>query len=323
MANFTLTGRWPLLRLVTGAGSKARLSILNYHRVHPEVDPINPGEIDVQIFTWQMELIANNFNVLTVGEAADLLLKGQLPDRALCITFDDGYADNVEIALPILKKFSLRATFFIATGFLDGGRMWNDTVIESVRSFPAGVLDLSGQQLGQYRLDSWQDRHNAYSAIIGKIKHLPQQQRQSLVDWIASMVPEGNESMTLMMRSDQVMELHQNDMEIGGHTATHPILSSIPDEQAVREIAEGKTRLEAITGAPVSVFAYPNGKPGQDYLARHCDMVRQQGFKAAVSTQWGVSSNSTDLYQLRRFTPWDDTPGKFMLRLIKNYYEKP
>ncbi|AKH19708.1 polysaccharide deacetylase family protein [Sedimenticola thiotaurini] len=316
---FSTTRRWPFLQLVTAAGPKAKLSILNYHRVHPVIDPINPGEIDAERFTWQMELVANNFNVLTVGEAADLLAEGKLPDRSLCITFDDGYADNVEVALPILKQFSLRATFFIATGFLDGGRMWNDTVIESVRNFPAGYLDLSDQQLGQYQLDSWQDRHNAYSAIIREIKHLPQEKRQSLVDWVASRVPDGIDSGDLMMRSDQVRELHQSGMEIGGHTVTHPILSTIPDEQANHEIAEGKKQLEAITGGPVTVFAYPNGKPVQDYLPKHTDMVRKQGFKAAVSTEWGVSTTATDPYQLHRFTPWDNTPAKFMLRLIKNY----
>ncbi len=320
MALISATRRWPFVQFITAAGSKAKLSILNYHRVHPVIDPINPGEIDAQRFTWQMELIANNFNVLTVGEAVDRLQKGQLPDRSLCITFDDGYADNVEVALPILEKFSLRATFFIATGFLDGGRMWNDTVIESVRKFPVGDLDLSEQHLGQYRLDSWQDRHNAYSAIIREIKHLPQERRQSLVDWVASKVPGGLGTGELMMRSDQVRELYQHDMEIGGHTVSHPILSTIPDDQAVHEIAEGKKQLEAITGAAVTVFAYPNGKPGQDYQPKHCDMVRKAGFKAAVSTQWGVSDAASDPYQLHRFTPWDDSPTRFMLRLIKNYF---
>ncbi len=321
MAGFTTIGHWPFLQLATSSGKSARLSILNYHRIHPVVDPINPGEIDAARFTWQMALIANNFNVLTVGEAADLLIKRQLPERSLTITFDDGYADNAEIALPILNKFSLKATFFIASGYLDGGRMWNDTVIESVRNFPSGYLDLSENNLGSYSLESWGDRHNAYSAIISKIKHLPQEERQYLVDWVASMVPEQGATQ-LMMRSDQVAELHRNGMEIGGHTVTHPILSSIPDEQAKREIAEGKEQLEQITGSQVRVFAYPNGKPGQDYLPKHRDMVQQQGFTAAVSTQWGVSTPSTDRYQLRRFTPWDDSPAKFMLRLIWNYYQK-
>lgn len=322
MAGFTATRHWPFLQLVTSSRERARLSILNYHRVHPVTDPINPGEIDAERFAWQMELIANNFNVLTVGEASELLMKGQLPERSLTITFDDGYADNAEIALPILNKYSLKATFFIATGYLDGGRMWNDTVIESVRSFPSSTLDLSEKDLGSYSLENWDDRHNAYSAIISKIKHLSQEKRQYLVDWIASMVPGLGGTAHLMMRSDQVAELHKNGMEIGGHTVTHPILSSIPDEQAKREIAEGRARLEEITGSRVKVFAYPNGKPGQDYLPKHCDMVRQQGFTAAVSTQWGVSTPSSDRYQLHRFTPWDDSPAKFMLRLIRNYYQK-
>lgn len=322
MAGNWATMRWPFLGLITGRRRGGRLSILNYHRVHPVTDPINPGEIDAKRFAWQMELVANNFNVFTVGEAADLIAAGELPERSLVITFDDGYVDNVEIALPILNRFSLKATFFIATGFLDGGRMWNDTVIESVRCFPLGQLDLSEKGLGRYRLESWPDRHNAYSAIIKQVKHLPQVERQELVEWIASKAPEEVGQGELMMRSEQVRQLYDNGMEIGGHTVTHPILTAITDQQAEHEIAQGRQHLEAITGDEIKVFAYPNGKPGQDYLPRHRDMVERQGFKAAVSTHWGVSTVETDRFQLRRFTPWDDTPGKFMLRLIRNCYQQ-
>jgi len=322
MTASTATRRWPFLGLVTSRGESARLSILNYHRVHPQIDPINPGEIDVERFTWQMELVANNFNVFTLSEACELLGAGKLPERSLVITFDDGYADNVEIALPILNRYSLKATFFIATGFLDGGRMWNDTVIESFRCFPSGSLDLSEKGLGSYHLDGWSDRHDACSAVIQKIKHLPQPERQELVEWIASRAPEGAGQGELMMRSEQVRQLHDNGMEIGGHTVTHPILKSIADTQAEDEIAKGRERLEEIISDEVKVFAYPNGKLGQDYLSRHRDMVERQGFKAAVSTEWGVSTSATDRFQLRRFTPWDSTPGRFMLRLIRNYYQR-
>ncbi|MCW8921773.1 MAG: polysaccharide deacetylase family protein [Sedimenticola sp.] len=309
---------WPFLKLITSSGSRAKLSILNYHRVHSELDPINPGEVDAEAFNWQMDLISRNFNILKLGEAALLLKQGKLPERSLCVTFDDGYADNVDVALPILQHYSVPTTFFIATGYLDGGMMWNDVVIECIRKIPSDYIDLSEKKLGKYNLNNWDERHAAYSEIVKKIKHLSQSKRQELVEWLSSFVIAA-ELPELMMTSNQVQLLHECGMEIGGHTVSHPILSCIPDEQAEREIADGKRRLEEIIQDSVKVFAYPNGKPGQDYLPKHVNMVERLGFDAAVSTKWGVSTVKTDKNQLRRFTPWDKSPNRFMLRLLRNY----
>ena len=318
MTGYQSIMRWPFLKFITASGSSAKLSILNYHRVHAERDPINPGEVDAETFSWQMKLISRNFTVLNVGEAALLLKQGKLPERSLCVTFDDGYADNVEVALPILQHYSVPTTFFIATGYLDGGMMWNDTVIESVRKTPSDHIDLSERKLGKYNLNNWNERHTAYSEIIKKIKHLPQVERQELVEWLSSFITDA-ELPELMMTCDQVRYLHECGMEIGGHTVSHPILSCISDEQAEQEIADGKKRLEVITQSTINVFAYPNGKPGQDYLPKHINIVERLGFNAAVSTEWGVSTINTDRNQLRRFTPWDKTPSRFMLRLLRNY----
>ncbi len=302
--------------LLLGGGQN--LSILIYHRVHKEQDPICPNEADASTFEWHMELISRYFTVLSLDDAIDLLRTNTLPIGSLCITFDDGYADNAEIALPLLKKYGLTATFFVASGYLNGGRMWNDTVIETIRCMPKGLLDLSDIGLGQYHLFSWQDRSECFQAIIDQIKHYPQDKRQLLTEHIAGRAPKPLPD-NLMMTNDQVSELSQAGMEIGGHTVSHPILATLNSEQAKSEILGGKESLEEITGTPVRLFAYPNGKPERDYLPEHAELVNELGFMAAVSTQWGVSSSRTDLYQLRRFTPWDNTPGRFMLRLIKNY----
>ena len=81
------------------------------------------------MFEAQMRVVAENFVPLPLSEAVDRLMIGELPPRAACVTFDDGYIDNVELALPILQSHGLSATFFVATGYLDGGWMWNDKVI--------------------------------------------------------------------------------------------------------------------------------------------------------------------------------------------------
>ena len=116
----------------------------------------------------------------------------------------------------------------------------------------------------------------------------------------------------------QIKRLHDAGMEIGGHTVNHPILTVLDEAQARAEIVGGKRCLEEITGAPVTLFAYPNGKPGQDYGPRDVKLVRQAGFAAAVSTTPGAASRTSDQFQLPRFTPWDRKPGRFGLRLLAN-----
>jgi len=125
-----------LRTLAAGAvpGDGSRLSILIYHRVLPGPDPLNNWDPTAAEFESQIRALSRFFTPLALGEAVERLRKGTLPAHAACVTFDDGYRDNVDVALPILRRHGVPATFFIATGYLNGGRMWNDTVIESIRS---------------------------------------------------------------------------------------------------------------------------------------------------------------------------------------------
>ncbi|TVO73582.1 polysaccharide deacetylase family protein [Sedimenticola selenatireducens] len=296
-----------------------KLSILIYHRVHEVEDPMCPGEVDSNKFNWQMELVSKIFTVLPLTDAVQLLRENKLPPRSLCITFDDGYADNETVALPILQRHGLTATFFIASGYLDDGRMWNDTIIETIRSITAGKLDLTDHGFGVFRLESMEDRQNCVQSLISKLKHLPQEKRLQKTLQIASLTPKQLPT-DLMMTRSQVKALSDAGMEIGGHTVSHPILLTLNPDSATKEIHNGKIQLEEITGNPVRTFAYPNGKPGVDYRMEDVDIVRKLGFECAVSTQWGVSSNTTDLYQLKRFTPWDNAPLRFLMRLMRNYF---
>jgi peptidoglycan/xylan/chitin deacetylase (PgdA/CDA1 family) len=125
-----------------------------------------------------------------------------------------------------------------------------------------------------------------------------------------------------MMSSEQVRALHSAGMQIGGHTGSHPILASLSANEAADEIARGKTRLEQIIGERVTMFAYPNGKPGEDYLpARDPGLVKEIGFESAVSTAWGAARRGDDLFQLPRFTPWDRSYKVFGLRMVRNLWQ--
>jgi peptidoglycan/xylan/chitin deacetylase (PgdA/CDA1 family) len=277
-----------------------RLSILIYHRVLPRRDPMLPGVPDQRQFARHMAVLRRLFRVLPLSHAVRLLQNDALPARAACITFDDGYADNVEVALPVLRSLGLNACFFIASGYLDGGCMWNDEVIEGVRvaSLPSGT-----------------ERAATAEALLARLKYMPFAERQALARAFAP-----PRQPALMMSSAQLRQLHGSGMEIGAHTVSHPILRTQDDQTALADIVNGKSALESIIGAPVTMFAYPNGKPGVDFDQRHTDMVKACGFVAAVTTAAGAASASTDLYQLPRFTPWEADRPRFLLRLLENRY---
>jgi peptidoglycan/xylan/chitin deacetylase (PgdA/CDA1 family) len=312
----------PILKFAAGwlspAGPKAKLSILIYHRVLPQTDPLFPNEATVESFDAQMAMLKAVFNVLPLPEAIARLKAGTLPARAASITFDDGYADNFTRALPILQKHGLHATFFITTAYLNGGRMFNDTVIESIRRCTHATLDLSELGFGTHELGSNAAKAQAIGKILPQVKYLPLEQREQVVTEISRRAGVDSLPNDLMMTTLQLKALHAAGMEIGGHTHRHPILARLDRGQARDEIATGKVRLEDALGTPIRVFAYPNGKPGSDYLPEQADIVRELGFEGAVSTQRGVSTSASDPFQLPRFTPWDVNATAYALRLLKN-----
>ncbi len=314
-----------LLKQLSPAGERGRLSVLIFHRVLPQPDPIFPGEVDAATFNAICQWMKSWCNVLPLDLATRQLQDRTLPERAVAITFDDGYADNRTQAQPILARHGLPATFFIATDFLDGGRMWNDTVIESVRLCRAPQLDLrsiakpDGGDLGLHPITHAEDKRNAIGAIIGQIKYLPVAQRHALTVQIADCA--GVHAPTdLMLTSQQVRELRQSGMQIGAHTRSHPILATLSADAAQAEIAESRLRLEQLLGERVGLFAYPNGKPGTDYSPQSVEIVRALGFDAAVSTTWGAARSGTDPFQIPRFTPWDRSKLRFGARFAGNLW---
>lgn len=312
----------PLYRAIgtrlSPAGRQARLSILIYHRVLPDIDSLFPNEPTAASFERQMRMLKSAFNVLPLADAVRHLQNGTLPARAACITFDDGYADNLTIATPILKRHGLHATFFIATSYLDGGRMFNDTVIEAIRRSPLNALDLNPLGLGAYDLSTIQAKARAIGDILPLVKYLPLDEREYTVARIAELAQCGSLPDDLMMSTEQLKALHALGMEIGGHTARHPIIAGLNDAAVRAEITAGKEFLEATLNAKVRLFAYPNGKPGTDYLPEQAALVRGLGFEAAVSTQWGSAMQLSDVFQLPRFTPWSPQPWRFVPMLLRN-----
>ncbi len=310
-----------LLRSLSPPGASARLSILIFHRVLAAPDPLFPHEVDAERFSRICAWVRRWFNVLPLDLACQRLRDRSLPARALAITFDDGYADNHDIALPILRQHGLSATFFVATGFLDGGRMWNDTLVEAVRLTRSDQLNVESAGLaGLERLPvrSFAERREAIRGLIKACRYLPVEQRERATQAIAAAA--GTQLPTnLMMRSSQVQAMVAQGMLLGGHTVSHPILTRLPRAQARSEMQMGKDRLEALTQVPIKLFAYPNGKPEEDFSADHVQLAQEIGFEAAVTTAWGTSQSDSNRFKLPRFTPWDRSKWAFGLRMARNF----
>lgn len=293
---------WSMLERVRG---ERTLSILVLHRVHARQDPLFPSELDAARFDRLLAHLAQNFNVMSVGRAARALAAGMLPPRALAISFDDGYADHAEVALPLLRRHGLEATFFVCTGFLGGGCMWNDTVIETFRRARLESIDLRRLGLGRLPLGSMSQRRAAIDAVLPIAKYRNLDAREELLAVLAELAGKPPLPERLMMDEQQLRAVASAGMEIGAHTVHHPILTEISLSQAEREIVESRDMLRSLTGSAVDVMAYPNGRPFRDYDAGHVALVRRLGFFAAVSTAAGAATAGADMFQLPRFTAWD------------------
>jgi len=302
--------------VIAGLSKHRSLAVVNYHRVLARPDAVLESEPDVTTFYWQMALLADCFNVMPLYDALRALDEGRLPPRTVCITFDDGYRSVHDLALPILREFKLPATVFVTSGYVgaNAGNMWNDRIIHAVQALPMETLDLTDLGLPCFPLTSPQSRKQTIACLIETGKYLPPDAREALVERLDRM--SGIDHSALMLTPDMLTALDGNGIEIGAHTVSHPILTSLDDDSARFEIAAGKAQLEELIGKPVRLFAYPNGKVGKDFDARHVAMVRQAGFFAAFTTAVGAITSDQDRFQLPRSRPWDRIPFRFGLRLL-------
>lgn len=306
---------WASLLSMTSAQS-GKICILNYHRILEKADSLLDSDPDIDTFRWQMELLAKCFNVMPLHDALLALDAQRVPPNAVCITFDDGYRSTHDLALPVLKEFKLPATVFVTSGYVGQGSMWNDRILEAVRHFSGDHLDLRELGLGLHMTKTRKDKKRTISRLTQVAKYLPPPQRSELIRRLEHLSGDKHDP-GIMLTPAMIRNLLHEDIEIGAHTVSHPILTSLDDNSARLEIEDGKKQLEAITGRPVRFFAYPNGKTGLDFDERHVSMAREAGFSAAFTTAFGAATKAHDRFQLPRSRPWDSTSLFFGLRLLK------
>ena len=117
-----------------------------------------------------------------------------------------------------------------------------------------------------------------------------------------------------MLTWDQVRLMKANGMDFGGHTVTHPFISRLERERVAWEVSECKRRIEEELQLPVEHFAYPSGR-GEDFGSWNKQVVRDAGYRAAMTTIWGMNFRSTDPMELRRGGPWEQAPAEFAYKL--------
>ncbi len=225
---------------------------------------------------------------------------------AVAVTFDDGYADNVLEALPILEEVGIPATFFISTGTI-GSRSefwWHELehLILETHCLPASFT-LEDEYFGR----SWptgdlKARQEFYLALVDLMTNSDVMQRSKwlvqLRRWAQSGVvdPEKNRIMT----ADELLRLAESPwVTIGAHTVTHTRLSSLPPDAQREEIIESKTYLERLLGREITMFSYPFGKRSH-YSAETVSLCREAGFTKAAANFPGQSHRWTDPYQIPR-----------------------
>jgi peptidoglycan/xylan/chitin deacetylase (PgdA/CDA1 family) len=207
-----------------------------------------------------------------------------MPERSVVVTFDDGYENNYLTAYPLLKKYGIPATFFIATAFIESGEMlWFDRLASAFASTKAERWE-SPLGSGSWPLRSEADRAECYLRTKGQLKSLPDARRRELLEKVCRALAGAQRLETpalfAPMKNDQIREMASSGLiEIGSHSQRHPILTSLPSEDARDEIAASKKRTAEISGREADSFSYPNGAVSPELMR----LVEGAGYSCAVA----------------------------------------
>jgi peptidoglycan/xylan/chitin deacetylase (PgdA/CDA1 family) len=287
--------------------SASSWTIVMYHRVIDDVamDPFGLGMcVTRRHFDEQLRYFNQYFSPIGLSAAVDRLSRGEsLPDRALSVTFDDGYLDNLTTALPVLRQHGVPAALFVPTGGLDDDEpLWWDRVISAVastsrREFVPGEV---GLPLAEERLSlgRWQ-RKAAVERLLDSLWTLPIEQVLAIVSRIEQQLAPARPGVPVARRmtSSQVRQMHLAGVEIGAHSVRHPNLTLESPAVVREEMQASRAVLENLCDAPINGFAYPAGWKNADAEAA----AAEAGFRYAVATTRGVNDrNALNLFSLAR-----------------------
>jgi peptidoglycan/xylan/chitin deacetylase (PgdA/CDA1 family) len=305
--------RWMRAQIYGGA------LILGYHRISSPSGASDEVCVSPQNFAEHLHELRKRTHPVRLSELVQHLRDGSLPEKSVAVTFDDGYADNLYAAKPLLEKYEIPATVFICTGYM-GKEFWWDELERLVLSSRADPRALS-LRVGE-RQFAW-NRPQA-STATGK----PEAHRQlyrALYQFLLSLDVEDQNCAMREIRSwsdgsapdisaprsmseEEVLQLVEGGLiEVGAHTSHHPMLPQLSFERQKEEIESGKRDLEALLGKAISGFAYPNGR----VTAEAKEIVRDAGFAYACTSLHDVVRRGSDLFELTRFWQQDLDGDRF------------
>lgn len=290
--------------------SAQKALILMYHRIAEEtLTPnwlaVSPGNFDSHLSYLQKH--CQPLHLLALVEA---LQKGAIPHRAVVVTFDDGYRDNLTQALPLLAAAKVPATIFVTTGFLDNQRefWWDDLarLLQSPGDIPPTLTLAVQGRTYQWDTATNKGRQAARLELDTLLAPLPEATKEELLAELArwSGLSRDVRPAYRTMTVAELTELVQSPLiAIGAHTVNHPLLSTLPCAEQAIEITESGRALAKLLGRPVQTFAYPNG----DFTNETAQLVKSSGFCAACTTKAGYVQPGDDPFCLRRYgvNDWD------------------
>jgi peptidoglycan/xylan/chitin deacetylase (PgdA/CDA1 family) len=300
------------MRLISPGDSAA---ILMYHSVMPDpaahADSLGGIIHSESVFREQMELLRHDYHPLSLEQVVENLKSGKpSPKRSVVVTFDDGYTDNCEVAMPILDQLGIPATFYVTVDCIEQRKLpWPSRLRFAFRKtkLPAWT-DGRGNSWSLQDLDS---RERAYLASCDDCCQLSGQAQESFVrgveEHLQAAVP-GNSS-SLMMNYEQIRTLAQHRHIVGSHTMTHPNMAYIPKDDARVELAESKQRLEQALKTPIRHFSYPCPAMTPHWSEQTVAQSRSVGYDSAVTTNGGVTRCGDHPLSLKRIRPTKTAEG--------------
>jgi peptidoglycan/xylan/chitin deacetylase (PgdA/CDA1 family) len=256
--------------------------ILMYHSISTgRPDPWHLC-VAAELFAEQLRVLRERFRVVSLPEVRGALAAGEQLSRAVAITFDDGYRDNLLVAKPILEEHGLPATVFVTTSYVDSDRdFWWDELEAFCAS--AGVASR----------DLWQE-----------LQAMPHEERAERLDGLWASIHTQRPASSLPLSADELQCLADGGLvAVGAHTVTHPHLSSLPGPAQRHEIEASKAYLSEVVGRPVQDFSYPHG----DFARETRALVRSAGFETACTTHAAPVTGKTSRFELPRIqvANWD------------------
>jgi len=275
-----------------------RLTIIRHHRVFADgEEALYRIGVSESVLAGQLALLARLGHVpVTLSEGLARLAEGR-PGRWVAMTFDDGYADNVERALPLLEAHGARATFYLTAGLMETRRApWWDDLAHRISAPALGTVRFEHAG-GAWTLDlaSPEGRAAALDRLLPEFRE-PPEQREARLEALGRATGVTAPAPCLLATWDEAARLAERGMEIGAHTMRHPHLSLLDPEAQRAEIGDSVALIEARLGVRPSGLAYPGG----DYDARTLEVVRSLGLSHAVTTRAGDAGPDSPPFELRR-----------------------